>query len=170
MEEEVNQRVISLSFSTGRMTAGVIARAMSRFLANEHQALNRIAEERHNAKEHELPHGRMTIEELMSQNAGAERVEIDNEGIRSFNRIARKYGIDYSIFRDNTEQPPKYNLFFKPRDKDVMNLAFKEYIEKVRETQGKKTMKQKIKEYGEKSKQREKGRSKERHKSRERSK
>ncbi len=41
MEEEVNQRVVTLSVNTGRMTASVLARTMSNFLAREHQALNR---------------------------------------------------------------------------------------------------------------------------------
>ena len=40
MEEEVNQRVVTLSVNTGRMTASVLARTMSNFLAREHQAIH----------------------------------------------------------------------------------------------------------------------------------
>ncbi len=36
MEEEVNQRVATMIVSTSKMSAGVLARAMQRFLANEH--------------------------------------------------------------------------------------------------------------------------------------
>ena len=43
MEEEVNQRVVSLSFNAGRMTAEVAARAMAGFIAAEHQKLNQHA-------------------------------------------------------------------------------------------------------------------------------
>ena len=57
MEEEVNQRVATMMVSTSKMSAGVLARAMQRFLANEHQALNRHAIERQNAKAQE--HGKM---------------------------------------------------------------------------------------------------------------
>ncbi len=46
MEEEVNQRVVSLSFNAGRMTAEVAARAMAGFIAAEHQKLNQHAAER----------------------------------------------------------------------------------------------------------------------------
>ena len=74
MEEEVNQRVVTLSVNTGRMTASVLARTMSNFLAREHQALNRRAEIRKNTE----PHGKMTVKELMDQNAGAESVEIED--------------------------------------------------------------------------------------------
>ena len=40
---------------------------------------------------------------------------------------ARKYGIDFSLKKDASENPPKYIVFFKARDVDVMTAAFKEY-------------------------------------------
>ena len=46
MEEEVNQRVVSLSVNTSKMTAGVLVNTMKNFLVREHQALNQHAAER----------------------------------------------------------------------------------------------------------------------------
>ena len=83
MEEEVNQRVVTLSVNTGRMTASVLARTMSNFLAREHQALNRRAEIRKNTE----PHDKMTVKELMDQNVGAESVEINKNNIGAFDRV-----------------------------------------------------------------------------------
>ena len=45
----------------------------------------------------------------------------------SFEKVARKYGIDFSLKRDASEDPPKYIIFFKAKDIDVMTAAFKEY-------------------------------------------
>lgn len=167
MEEEVNQRVATMIVSTSKMSAGVLARAMQRFLANEHQALNRHAIERQAAKAQE--HGKMKFRELMAQNVGTESMEINNDNIRSFDKVARKYNIDYALKKDATQDPPKYFIFFKSRDRDSMTLAFKEFIKKNEQEKEKKPMKQKLKEYEEMRKKLNKQRSKEKHKHKERS-
>ena len=41
--------------------------------------------------------------------------------------IARKYGIDYSLKKDVSTDPPRFMVFFKAKDVDVMTAAFKEY-------------------------------------------
>lgn len=164
MEEEVNQRVVSLSVNTSKMTAGVLVNTMKNFLVREHQALNQHAAER---KAHE--HGKMTLKDLMAQNAGAESVVISDDNIKSFDRVARKYNIDYSLKRDKTQDPPKYLLFFKARDRDTMMTAFREYVQKNEKYKQKHPMKQKLKEYEEMRKRLNKQRSKEKHKHQERS-
>ena len=40
---------------------------------------------------------------------------------------ARKYGIDYSLKKEVGADPPKYLVFFKAKDVDVMTAAFREY-------------------------------------------
>ena len=167
MEEEVNQRVATMMVSTSKMSAGVLARAMQRFLANEHQALNRHAIERQNAKAQE--HGKMKFKDLMAQNAGAESIEINNDNIRSFDKVARKYNIDYALKKDATQDPPKYFIFFKARDRDAMTQAFREFVKKNELEKEKKPMKQKLKEYEEMRKKLNKQRAKEKHKHKERS-
>ena len=55
-------------------------------------------------------------------------IEITDNNIKSFDRIARKYGIDYSLKRAiDGENNRKYYVFFKAKDVDVMTAAFKEY-------------------------------------------
>ena len=41
--------------------------------------------------------------------------------------MAKKYGIDFSLKRDKSVDPPRYFVFFKARDVDVMTAAFREY-------------------------------------------
>ena len=52
------------------------------------------------------------------------------ENIKSFERVAKKYSIDFSLKKDVTADPPRYYVFFKARDADVMTAAFKEYTGK----------------------------------------
>ena len=54
-------------------------------------------------------------------------IEITENNIKSFDRVARKYGIDYSLKRSTTDNIRKYYVFFKAKDVDVMTAAFKEY-------------------------------------------
>ncbi|MFR5150302.1 MAG: PcfB family protein [Ruminococcus sp.] len=54
-------------------------------------------------------------------------IEITDKNIKSFDRVARKYSIDYSLKKDSSTDPPRYLVFFKAKDVDVMTKAFQEY-------------------------------------------
>jgi hypothetical protein len=71
--------------------------------------------------------GKQTMKQLMRKNTQITNIEVTDGNIKSFERIARKYGIDFSLKKDASEQPPKYIIFFKAKDVDVMTAAFKEY-------------------------------------------
>ena len=58
----------------------------------------------------------------------AVNIEVDEGNIKSFDRVARKYRIDYAVKKDKSVDPPKYFVFFKSRDQDAMTMAFKEFI------------------------------------------
>ena len=116
MHEEVNQKVVSLGIRTGKLTANVLAKAMKMFLDAQKQ------------KSHQFKHGKQSLKQLMEQNAGATNIEVDESNIKSFDRVARKYHIDYAVKKDKTLDPPKYFVFFKSRDQDAMTMAFKEFI------------------------------------------
>ena len=128
MEEEVTQRVVSISFNGAKLTASLLAKALSRFINVEKvKAADRHRKVRQ-TKEQTPKNGKMRLKDLMAQNTGMMNVEVDNSNIRSFDRVARKYHIDYAVKKDKTQQPPKYYVFFKSRDKDTMVTAFKEFI------------------------------------------
>ena len=116
MQEEVNQKVVSLSIRTGKLTANVLAKAMKMFLDAQKN------------KSHQYARGKQSLKQLMEQNAGATNIEVDESNIKSFDRVARKYHIDYAVKKDKTMEPPKYFVFFKSRDQDAMTMAFKEFV------------------------------------------
>lgn len=118
MQEEVNQKVISLCIRTGKLTTNVLAKAMRMFLEAQKQKSGQFAK------------GKQSLKKLMEQNAGATSIEVDGSNIKSFDRIARKYHIDYAVKKDKTSEPPKYFVFFKARDQDTMTMAFKEFVAK----------------------------------------
>ena len=58
-------------------------------------------------------------------------IEITDKNIRTFDRVARKYGVDYAVKKDKTAEPPKYYIFFKAKDTDALTAAFKDYTRKT---------------------------------------
>jgi len=58
---------------------------------------------------------------------------VTDKNIRSFERVAKKYGVDFAIKKDKTVSPPKYLVFFKGRDADAITAAFTEFTAKTME-------------------------------------
>lgn len=120
MQEEVDQKTIALAVNTTKMTGRVLAKAIQMYLRHHKDKL----------KNPKIYHGKQTIKQLMKQNAALSNIEITDKNIRSFESVAKKYNIDYALKKDTSEQPPRYLVFFKGRDVDVINMAFKEFTQK----------------------------------------
>lgn len=118
MQEEVTQKTIALAISTSRLTYTVLAKALLKFM-----------EEQKN-RSHQLPKGKQTLKNLMKQNTAISSLEITNDNIKAFSATAKKYGLDFSLKKDSSTTPPRYLVFFKGRDADVMTAAFKEFTAK----------------------------------------
>lgn len=119
MQEEVNDKTIALSVKTTKLTGTVLKVAMQKFLSE-------MAKQKQKSKV-QPKQGKQTMKQLMKKNTQITNIEVTDGNIKSFERVARKYGIDFSLKKDMSEQPPKYIVFFKARDVDVMTAAFKEY-------------------------------------------
>lgn len=129
MQDEVNEKVIALSVRATKMTANVLKAAMLKFIAEMEKAKQKTSKQ-NTVKRNEPAHGKQTLKKLMKQNSRLTNIEITDGNIKSFERVARKYGVDFSLKRDNAENPPKYIVFFKAKDVDVMTAAFKEFAGK----------------------------------------
>lgn len=132
MQDEVNTRVVALAIRTGsqsaRITASVLKAAMRKYLEAENQRKQQRAAQKTAQKAgNSVRRGRQTVGQLMEHNQGLTNIEITNRNIKSFERVANKYNIDYALKKDKSMDPPRYLVFFKARDVDVMTAAFKEY-------------------------------------------
>ena len=143
MQDEVNEKVIGLCVQGTRMTTGVLKASIRKYLETRDRKKQRSvqvkqaektarAQEKGKEKERQRqekkkPHGKQTLKQLIAQGAQLTNIQITDDNIKSFDRIARKYGIDYSLKKDVSVDPPKYFVFFKAKDVDVMTAAFKEY-------------------------------------------
>ena len=126
MQEEINYRVVMLAIQMGKSGARLTERAFRTALRKFMELDDRL----HEVEDDGMKHGKQSLKDLMDQNAGVSNIEITDNNIRSFERIARKYHIDFALKKDRFMDPPRYLVFFKGRDADVMTAAFKEYSEK----------------------------------------
>lgn len=118
MQEEVENKTLTLAISTTKMTGRVLKNAIAKYLAYR----------KNKSREGPVkPSGKQTVKELVGQNQGVANIEITDSNIRDFDRVARKYGVDYALKKDRSSDPPRYLVFFKARDGDAITAAFKEY-------------------------------------------
>lgn len=126
MQEEVENRTVTLAISTTRMTANVLKAAISKYLAYRKEKKTEKAR-----AGPVKPCGKQSVKQLVGQDQGVANIEITDKNIKDFERIARKYGIDFALKKDKTGEIPKYLVFFKARDGDALTQAFKEYTAKT---------------------------------------
>ena len=126
MQEEIENRSVTLIISGAKLTGRVLKAAIAKYLA--HRQEKKTAKARAGPV---VPHGRQTVKQLIGQNAGVSNMEITDSNIRSFDRVARKYGVDYAVKKDRSVSPPKYLVFFKGRGADALTAAFTEFTAKT---------------------------------------
>ena len=135
MQEEMNEKTVSLIIRGTKITAVVLKDAMKMFLRH---TSNRVSNSRDGKgtsgiqKQALQPGtgdrtGKTSLRKMMKDGSELSNIEITDENIKSFEKIARKYSIQFSLMKDKSRDPPRYLVFFKARDVDVMQAAFREY-------------------------------------------
>jgi hypothetical protein len=71
MQEEVTQKTIALVFKSSRLTADVLKKAMKMYLEHRKQGK-------------QMPHGKISVKELVGQGMGASSIEVTDNNIKSF--------------------------------------------------------------------------------------
>lgn len=99
------------------------------------------------AKKNQPKQGKITVKELASQNAGMTNIEIDNKNIKSFERYARYYGVNYAVKKDKSKDPPVYMVFFKGRDQDAIHAAFRDFSSAQIKKANKNTIRKRLQKY-----------------------
>lgn len=139
MQDEINEKVVALVVNNAKMGASELRRALDKFLQEYQQqkAKQRTGDD--------FKHGKQSVSDLMKQNTGLNNIEITDGNIKDFERTARKYNVDFALKKDNTVTPPKYIVFFKARDIDVMTEAFKDYTKaNMKKSQQKESVRKKL--------------------------
>ena len=99
MQEEVTQKTVTFCIRTTKVTADLLKKVLAAYLRHQKQ---KSVEKK--AKKNQPKQGKVTVKELAKQNAGMVNIEITNKNIKSFERYARKYGINYALKKDKSKE------------------------------------------------------------------
>lgn len=136
MQEEVENRTVNLAVSTVRLSMRSIEAGVRAYLNYHNQ--------KKMTKQKEIPHGKQTVKKLIGQNQGVSTIEVNDKKIKMFERIAKKYGVDFAVRKDSSELTPKYLVFFKARDADALDAVLREYTARSLKQRGKESVLKKL--------------------------
>ncbi len=108
----MSRQTIAVSVKASKLTARALAyvvAAVGRKIAKEHRKA-------------QTPHGKQSVRKLMGHGGDTHAIEVDTPKL--FDKVARKWGVDYAIRRVGDE---KYLLLFKARQADAITGCFAEY-------------------------------------------
>lgn len=125
MQEEIENRTINLAITTTRLSGYTIIAGIKAYLNHRAKVKSQKL-----AKAADGPHGKMTVKELIGKEQGVSSIPLDDSRIRDFERVAKKYGVDFAVTKDKTQTPPKYTIFFKAKDADALTSIVEDYTQK----------------------------------------
>ena len=116
IDEDVSRRTIAVSIKATKLTGRVLAQACL--------AVGRKIKKTYRARQ--TPHGKQTVRQLMGHGAATNSIEVESP--KDFDRVARKWNVDYAFYKTG---PDKYLLFFKSGQADAITACFSEYSRRV---------------------------------------
>ena len=141
MQEEVTRKTIALAIKTAKLDGKVLQAALRKLLQFYRKARDTPLR------------GKQTLKQLMRHGTGVSNIEITDANIKAFESTAKKYGVDFALKKDATESPPRYLVFFKGRDADVLTAAFQEFSAKKLTQEQKPSIRKALAAFKDKAKQ-----------------
>ena len=89
MQDEVNTKVVAIMIKGGKISAEVLKKALDKFVQEIEKAQKQMQQPK-------TYRGKQSIKHLMSQNAAISNIEVTDGNIKSFERTASKYGLDFA--------------------------------------------------------------------------
>ena len=141
MQDETNEQVVNLCIRCSEATEKVLKQAIKKLLEEMEKAergpagtgmpqkvqAGERASGRAPEKVQKRRSGKQSLKKLKQQGKDLSSIEITDKNIRSFEKYARKYCVDYCLKKDSSSRPPHYYVFFKAADIDSVTAAFREY-------------------------------------------
>jgi len=122
--EQIIDKCVALSMRGTKATGRLLAQAMQAFLRK--------------VKQPHYKQGKQSLKSLSKGGVSLADIEISGENIGTFKQTARKYGIDYSLKKDSSQDPPRWVVFFKAKDDKAIQAAFNEYAKATLKQKSKK--------------------------------
>ena len=110
MQEEIEQKSATLMINGTKFSLRTLKSAALRLLAH-----------RQNPSAPGVKHrGKQTVRQLVGQNQGVSNIELSGQDLKEFQRITRRYGVDYAIHKVDGDKlrGNRQNMMVTPQDID----------------------------------------------------
>ena len=97
----------------------------------------------------DIPQGKQSVKDLAKQRQGMTSLDLNDADVKTFDRILKKYGVDYAVMTDKKTVPPTHTLFFKGKDVDAITKAFTEFTAQVTKKVSRPSVLAELKKYAE---------------------
>ena len=125
VSDQFTEKTVALSIKAAKLDAKILSKAIQKLLKSGSKLAKKLSTPKDMSGK-----GKQTVKQLARQGQGVSNIEINDKNIKSFESVARKYGVDFALKKDTVETPPKWLVFFKGRDADALTAAFKEFSAK----------------------------------------
>ena len=141
MQEEVENKTVNIVVMTTRLTARSMIDGLRKYM-NERSQMKQHArqkkqdvklESKYRQKEQrkaEGPHGKQTVRQLVRHSNGLKQVPVQGEHLREFEKVLKKYGVDFAVMRETKGDTPRYLVFFKAKDESMISNVLQESTRK----------------------------------------
>ena len=143
MQEYIEEKTVNIAVQVIKLSAQEVIKGLKEFLNEQKQQISKIETKDGAIK------GKQSVKQLISQNQGVSSLPVGETGLKDFERIAKKYGVDFAIVKDKTTTPTKYTVFFKARDTDSIAQVLAEYTAKQVKRQEKPSVLKTLKKFKE---------------------
>jgi hypothetical protein len=127
MQDEINEKSLTLGARIGKTTAVELKRAIDQLLVQLKSETGKTVKHI-SGKDGEIKHGKQTMKQLAKHNAGLSSIELKDPNLRLLYQTMKENGVDFAPVKDGKG---KVTLFFKGRDADALTHAFSQYTQKV---------------------------------------
>ena len=106
-QEEVEKKSCDLAIQVSKLSVKEIAKGVDKYLKYlKQRKINKTQVDR-------SIKGKQTVKQLISQGQGVASMPIGDTHLKDFERVARKYGVDFAVVKDTADDKPRYTVFFK---------------------------------------------------------
>ena len=108
MQEEIIQTTLAIIMRAEQIGEQQMRQAFQKVLTDLEQGRRKMP-----GTDRTGHHGKRSLRELQSGGAQLTNVEITDDNMKSFEKYAREYGIDYSLKVNRLTDPPHWYIFFR---------------------------------------------------------
>ena len=138
ISKESAEKTVRIAVRVSQPSLKLFLRALKISVGKSSEALG---EKLHSTK------GKQSVKTLIRQGQGVSSIPLAEKGLKDFNKIAGKYGVDFAVVKDSKSEPAVYTIFFKAKDMDVITRIRQDYSAKQVKQPDRKSVLAKLKKF-----------------------